>query len=59
MGKKHLRYTRRGWFSVLRFLTGTRDLYTGATIPDEYGCTERQLLVGPYPSAAEAMAKGW
>jgi hypothetical protein len=58
MGRPLIRYTRRGWFGVLHFLTGTTDFRTGVTYPDEYGCYERKVLAGPYRSAHEA-ARAW
>jgi hypothetical protein len=57
-GKPKIRYTRRGWFGVLHFLTGTRDFRTGTTYPDEYGRYERKMMAGPFGTAAEA-ARAW
>jgi hypothetical protein len=37
-------------------LTGSRDLRSGITIPDEYGCFERKFAIGPYSTAAAAIA---
>lgn len=51
-----LRYTRKGWFSILDIAAGKVDLRTGQHIPDAYGCTIRRLIVGPYPTAASAAA---
>lgn len=56
--KARIRYTRRGWFGVLWFRTGTRDIRTGKIYPDQYGCFERKLLAGPYTDATEA-ARAW
>lgn len=49
-----LRYTRRGWFAVMEWLSGTVDFRTGVARPDEFGCFIRRALVGPYATATQA-----
>lgn len=53
--KPRLRLTRIGWFKFwCRFLTGTKDFYTGQIYPDEHGHTEREIWIGPFATPEEA-----
>lgn len=57
---KRLRFTRHGWFLVTGYEAGLRVWGTDRIVPDNLGRVGWQtMLIGPYPSAKEAMACGW
>ena len=52
---KRLVYSRRGWFAVLEWMAGVRDIRFGVTLPDSRGRIGKQrILIGPFSSAAQA-----
>ena len=53
--KPRLRRKSDGWYRlVLTFASGRVDFKTKQRIPDEFGCTERELWVGPFLTAEDA-----
>jgi hypothetical protein len=57
---KRLKFNRRGWFAhAFTMATGKRDFYTGAIMPDRYGCFWQEIWIGPYRSARAAIEAMW
>lgn len=57
---RRLRFTRRGWFLVSGYSAGLLIAGTNTVIPDNQGRVAwHPLLIGPYPSAKEALSCGW
>lgn len=57
---KRLRFTRTGWFLVTGYSAGLRVWGTEIVIRDHQGRAGWQtILIGPFPSAKEALSCGW
>lgn len=53
--KPRLRNRPDGWYRhAFTFAVGYVDARTKQRVPDEFGCTEREVWVGPYLTAEDA-----
>ena len=53
--KPRLRCRPDGWYRFAwSFAVGYVDARTKQLVPDEFGCTEREIWVGPYLTAEDA-----